>query len=77
MQNLEPGASELRLKSEAPGGPLRRGPDREQEDGEVRDDLAPENLGRGRLFLSFQRGGLFIGSNMASRKIECNQRCEA
>lgn len=58
MQNLEPGASEFRLKSEAPCRPLGRGPDRQQDDGEDGDDLTPENFGCGHCSRPFVLGGI-------------------
>src|SRR5712692_4597558 len=40
---FEPGLSELWLKTEPPGRPLRCGPGRRQHDGQDEGDLAPEN----------------------------------
>src|SRR5574337_2005795 len=54
MQKLEPGTAEFGLNAEPPGGPFRRGPDRQEDDPEDGDDLAPEYLRRrhaGRPFL--------------------------
>src|SRR6202034_4835683 len=61
MQQLEPGVAELGLEAEAPSRPLRRAPDRQQDDREDGDDLAPENLGGGhrrRPFLRSMIGGI-------------------
>ena len=46
-QQLEPWAAKLRLVSEAPGSPLGRSPDREQNDQADNDYLAPEDFGSG------------------------------
>jgi len=43
---LKPWLSELRLITELPGHPLRRGPHCRQHDREDEDDLPPENFGR-------------------------------
>ena len=55
MQQLEPRVAELWLEAEAPGRPLRRAPDRQQDDRKDGDDLAPENLGRGHRRRPFMR----------------------
>src|SRR6267378_4531605 len=43
LRQFEPGLSELRLKAEPPGRPLRCGPGRCQHDGQDEGDLPPEN----------------------------------
>src|SRR6266851_1687391 len=43
LHQFEPGLSELRLKAEPPGRPLRCGPGRCQHDGQDEGDLSPEN----------------------------------
>jgi hypothetical protein len=44
---LKPGVSELRLIAEPPGRPLRRGPHRDEHDGQDAGDLAPKYSGCG------------------------------
>jgi hypothetical protein len=56
MTEFEPWLPEFRLKAEPPGGPLRRCPGAQDDNGENNKNLTPKNTGSGHGWLQSLQG---------------------